>query len=166
MPSADLRSRDLVVAVQQPAPGAVAQFRGTAGRIDDVGEQDRGEHPIRVLRGTERVDLFLAPGVLLDVPAGGLLRFRLVDEQDHAAGEGARVHQAQVVGVDLIAEEMLPAAEDDREQHQPILVDEVVLHQVCDELCASIAGDVPAGLALQVRDLLDQVSADEAGIGP
>src|SRR4029077_5311600 len=41
-----LSSYDLVVLVQQVAPTAVAQCRGLLGRADDIGKENRGQHPI------------------------------------------------------------------------------------------------------------------------
>ena len=42
----DLPNGHLVVQVQQLAPSAVAELPGAKGRIDDVGEQNRSQHPV------------------------------------------------------------------------------------------------------------------------
>ena len=52
-----------------------------------------------------------------------------------------------------VAEEALAAAEQDREDHQPQLVDEVVLDQPLDQLGAAGDEDDAVDLALQLRDL-------------
>ena len=45
------------------APAPVAERRGATGGVDDVGEQHGRQHAIRVLRGVQRLDLLLGPGV-------------------------------------------------------------------------------------------------------
>jgi hypothetical protein len=49
------------VRIEQRKPVAVADFRGPARRVHDVGEQHRGEHPIignvGLVAGEERGDL-------------------------------------------------------------------------------------------------------------
>ena len=52
-----------------------------------------------------------------------------------------------------VREQALPAAEDDREDHQPVLVHEVVLHQRLDELAAAVDQDVAAVGLLQLGHL-------------
>jgi hypothetical protein len=42
----ELVVHDLVVAVEERPPALVAQFRGPAGRADEVGEQHCLEHPV------------------------------------------------------------------------------------------------------------------------
>ena len=37
----------MVMTLQEFAPSAVAEFRSTGGRPNDVGEQDGGEHAVR-----------------------------------------------------------------------------------------------------------------------
>jgi hypothetical protein len=45
-----LCSNGLVVPLQELAPGAVAEFRSTGGRPDDVSEEDGGKHALRFRR--------------------------------------------------------------------------------------------------------------------
>ena len=53
----------------------------------------------------------------------------LVGEDDDPVGpHGRRIGQPQHGGSDLLAEQPLTAAEHDREHHQPILIDEIMLH--------------------------------------
>ena len=57
----ELRPHDGVVRVEQGMPVTVADLRGPPRRVDDVGEQHRGEHPIighiGLVAGEELVDL-------------------------------------------------------------------------------------------------------------
>src|SRR6266545_6413829 len=39
----------LVVCVEEPAPSPIPEFTGPAGGIHDIGEEHRGQHPIRLL---------------------------------------------------------------------------------------------------------------------
>src|SRR6187200_2858519 len=57
----ELYAHDGVVLVEECVPVTVADLGGSARRVNDVGEQDRGEHPIirhfRLLAGEELGDL-------------------------------------------------------------------------------------------------------------
>jgi hypothetical protein len=56
-----LAAAELVVLVEHVAPASVSHLRGERGRVHDVGEQQRGQHPIRVgarpRAGEELLDL-------------------------------------------------------------------------------------------------------------
>jgi hypothetical protein len=68
--------------------------------------------------------------------------YRLVGEDDNAVGTDRRyLHEAQRGQLAPVSEETLSAAQDNREDHQPVLVDQVVV-----DSCAhhqGIAGAVP-----------------------
>ena len=59
-------------------------------------------------------------------------------------------HRLLVAG---LAEEAPAGPEHDREDHQPQLVDEVMLDQRAHELVAGVDEDLAADLLLQLRDL-------------
>ncbi len=59
-----------------------------------------------------------------------------------------------------------PAPEHDRIDHQPQLVDEVVLHQRVHELTAGDDDDVTVQLALEPGDLLDHVAPEHRRVAP
>jgi hypothetical protein len=57
----------------------------------------------------------------------------------------SRTDEPEVRGVALIAEQALPAAEHDREDHEAQLIHQVELHQRIDQIGAPEDEDVPAG---------------------
>jgi hypothetical protein len=59
----DLVPRRLVVSIEDLAPIPIPQGSRAARRVDDVREQDGGQHPIHVLSRVERSDLLLRPRV-------------------------------------------------------------------------------------------------------
>jgi hypothetical protein len=65
-----------------------------------------------------------------------------------------------------LAEQSLAGAEHDREDHQPQLVDEVVLDQGLHELGTAVYDDVAVALLRQLRDLVDQVAGEDGRVGP
>src|SRR5436305_1406167 len=68
----------------------------------------------------------------------------LVGEVGEAVPDPLGVEEAHGFLVAGLAEEALPGAEHDRVDHQPQLVDEVVLHQRAHELEAGVDDDLPA----------------------
>src|SRR6266508_3973781 len=66
----------------------------------------------------------------------------------------------------VVAEQPLAGAEHDREDHEPKLVDEVVLDQRLHEPGAAVHDDVAVLLLLQLRDLIDQVAGEHSRVGP
>ena len=84
---------------------------------------------------------------------------RLIDQDRDAVADDLRVDEAQRLLVARLAEEALARAEHDREDHQPKLVDEVVLDQRLHELHAAVHDDVAVHLLLELRDLLGEVAA-------
>ena len=69
-----------------------------------------------------------------------------------------------MVRLDAIAEEMLPAPQDDGEEEEPELVHEVVLEEPVDEVGAAVDEQVTLPLRLEPPDLLGQVAAKEEGV--
>ena len=63
-------------------------------------------------------------------------------------------------------EEVLPAPNDDRVDHQPQLVDEVRPEQRPDERAASRDRDVLPGALLELRDRFGDVALDQSGVLP
>ena len=58
--AAELRAHDRIVRVQFATPGRVAEFGRVSGRVDDVGEEHRRQHPVRgpvPVPGQELLDL-------------------------------------------------------------------------------------------------------------
>jgi hypothetical protein len=76
----------------------------------------------------------------------------LVGEDGDAVTERLGVNEAHGFLVAGLAEEALAIPEHDREDLQPQLVDEVVLHQRAQELEAGGDDDLPVELLLQLRD--------------
>ena len=69
-----------------------------------------------------------------------------------------------MVRLDAIAEEMLPAPQDDGEEEEPELVHEVVLEEPVDEVGAAVDEQVTLPLRLEPPDLVGQVAAKEDGV--
>src|ERR671910_3014391 len=92
--------------------------------------------------------------------------WRLVGEVDDARGEGLGIHQLQGLTVAFVREEALPAAHDDRMDHEPKLVDEPVSQQRLDEGAAAGYRDVLARLLLEPGDLLGDVVTDQGRVLP
>ena len=68
--------------------------------------------------------------------------------------------------VALVPEQMLPAPEHDREEHDPQLVHQVQLQQRIDELGTPEDEDVPVGPLLQPSDLAGEVASDDLRVVP
>jgi hypothetical protein len=82
----------------------------------------------------------------------------LVGEDGQAVTDGAGVDEAHVFLAAGLAEEALANTEHERVDHQPQLVDEVVLYQRVHELEAGIDDDVPVNLSAQLRDRIYYVA--------
>jgi len=61
---------------------------------------------------------------------------------------------------------MLPAPENDGVDGEPVLVDEVVVHQGVDEVRAAGDQDVPAGLLFEIGDLFGDIATEERRVRP
>src|SRR6266540_669406 len=96
-----------------------------------------------------------------------LASLRLVGLDDDAVrADRLRLHQAQGGRLASLLEQALPTAQDDGEDHQPVLVDQVVLHQRADELGAAGHQDVAAVPLLEPGDLVDDVVPDHGRVVP
>jgi TrwC relaxase len=100
---------------------------------------------------------------LANVPLG--VTGRLVGEVGEVVNR-AGADQAQGFLVAGLAEEPLACPEDDRVDHQPQLVDEVVLDQRVQELEAGGDDDVPGYLLLQFRDRVHDVALEDRRVIP
>ena len=74
--------------------------------------------------------------------------------------------QAQVVGVDPIAEQALAAAQDDRVDEEAVLVDQVVAQELVDQVGAAVDEQLAARLRLQLRDLGGHVAREDRRVVP
>src|ERR687897_1312351 len=90
----------------------------------------------------------------------------LVGEENDVALDGLGVDKAHGFLVAGLAEEALAGPEYDREDLQPQLVDEVVLHQRAYELEAGGDDDFPLELALQPRNRVKHVALDHRRVVP
>src|SRR5258708_14044322 len=85
----------------------------------------------------------------------------LVGEEGEAVTDGLSVDEARRFLVAGLAEEALAGSEHDREDEQPQLVDQVVLHQREPELIAGVDEDFPVQLLLELRDLVLYVAPED-----
>src|SRR5580692_3458799 len=92
---------------------------------------------------------------------------RLIGE-DHDAiwTDGCGVEEAERGGRSAISEQALAGAEHDWEDHQPVLVDELVLGQSPHELSTTSDEDVSCDLLLEPRNLTSKLLADHGRVVP
>src|SRR5262245_55955298 len=88
-----------------------------------------------------------APGTTAE-QARSALPDDLVGEVGEVASDGPGVEEAHGFLVAGLAEEALAHPEHDRVDHQPQLVDQIVLHQRAQELEAGVDDDLPVKLLL------------------
>src|SRR3979490_2792785 len=82
--------------------------------------------------------------------------------QDHdSGGERLGVGQLESPRIDPFRKQAPALAEDDRVQHEPVEVDQVLLHQRIEELGAAGQQEVFTGHLLQLADFLRHVSVDQ-----
>jgi hypothetical protein len=92
------------------------------------------------------------------------LRFayrRPVGEDNDARTQRLRICEPQNFRIAFVLEEPFSAAYDDGKDHEPILVDQVVLHQRVHEIAAAEDQDVLAGLLLELGHFFGDVSLDQ-----
>src|SRR5215212_1066028 len=65
-----------------------------------------------------------------------------------------------------LREDLLPGAEDDREDHQVKVVEEVVLEEAVDEHRASVNDDVPVELVLELPDRVGEAAVEDGRVLP
>src|SRR5262249_52015925 len=70
-----------------------------------------------------------------------LVASRLVDQDDDAVPDGARLLQLQPLLVARLTEQSLAAAEHDRKEHDVELIDQIVLEERLRELAAAVDDD-------------------------
>lgn len=162
----DLVPRRLVVSVEDLAPLTVAQGSRPARRVNDVREQDSGQHTIHVLGRVERSDLLLRPRERVDVWAGRFAPGRFVRQQDDPRCERTRFAEPHIGDRRLRTEQALPATQDHRVDRDPVLVDQAVVHQRIDQVGAACDQDVPTGLILQLSDFDRDVAAEKDRVLP
>src|SRR5213080_3253622 len=90
----------------------------------------------------------------------------LIGEEDDVALGGPGLDEAHRLLVAGLTEEALAGPEHDREDLQPQLVDQVVLHQRVYELEAGGDDDFPVELLLQLRDLVLHVALEDRRVVP
>src|SRR5262249_2685889 len=62
---------------------------------------------------------------------------------------------------DAVSEEALPAAEEDREDHQVVAIDQLVVHQGLEHIGAAVNLELGSVLLLEALDLRNDVALDE-----
>src|SRR5205823_97784 len=102
-------------------------------------------------RGVRRA----APSPAGDTGSGG--RRRGVGEDQHAVADGLRIDQTELLLLAWVAEQALAGAEDDREDHQPQLVDEVELDEGLGESRAAVDDYIPVRLVAEPGGFADEV---------
>src|SRR5215217_1963412 len=95
-----------------------------------------------------------------------LLSCRMISENDDSRTERLRIDELQRRLVDPDPEETFPASYNNRKDHEPVLVDEVVLHQRVHKIAAAEDQDVLTGLLLQPGHFLRDVPFDQPRIVP
>jgi hypothetical protein len=95
-----------------------------------------------------------------------LLGPRGAERQDHDFACRLRLDDLQGGPVGCVLEQPLPRTQYHREDHQPVLVDEVVLHQRLHELRAAGDEEVATRPLFQLRDRLGDVTLDHRGVVP
>ena len=114
-----------------------------------------------------RPRLRAAPGGTAAQLSAGLAGRGLEVEQQDAGADGARAGHGQPGRLGhRVGEQALALAQDDREDHQPVLIDQPVLGQGVHQLGAALDEQVAAGLVLDRRDLGRDVAAQHGGVAP
>src|SRR6266545_351682 len=157
----DLRARQSVMSIEEPAPSLIAERGCLLGRPDDVGEQHGRKDAIGVLRRLPRSQLLLIPGKRLHVLARWDPVRWPVRENGDSGLEGPAVGELQVRDVRRVAEETLATSKHHGKHHEAILVDHVMLDERVEKVGAAEEQDVTARLLLQLGDLLGGVSPDD-----
>src|SRR5262245_2435203 len=91
----------------------------------------------------------------------------LIDlDLDAVRADGPRFGEVELQAVDPVRERALAAAQDRREDHQPELVDEVVLEQRSHERAAAVDEDRARGLVLELLEPAHDVAGDDSRVVP
>ena len=110
--------------------------------------------------------MLVGPGEVAGLLGWDRSTLPVVRQQHGTRREGARLEQAQVVGVDPVAEQVLATAQDHREEDDPELIDQVAREQEVDQVGAAVGDEVAARLRLEPRDLLAGVAAKDGRVRP
>src|SRR4051812_2067880 len=89
-----------------------------------------------------------------------------VSEEREAVTDGRGLDETHRGLVTRLAEEALARTEHDREDDQPDLIDQVVLHQRAPELITGRNDDLSVQLALQFRDLVHDIAREDPRVVP
>src|SRR5215813_7316051 len=90
----------------------------------------------------------------------------LVGDEGQAVSDGVRMDESQGLLAGGLAEKARSIPEYHREDHEPQLVDEVMLDQRVYELVTRVYKDFAANLLLQLRDLAHRIAAQDRRVGP
>src|SRR5947207_1510260 len=91
---------------------------------------------------------------------------RLVRHAHHPGAEGRRIHEFQTHLLGHLVEEAHPGAEHDRVNHEAELIEHPVAQERTHEPGAAGDVDVLAGLPLELREFLGEVSLDQRRVLP
>src|SRR5215469_6215908 len=87
-----------------------------------------------------------------------------VGEDDDAGTEGPDLDQLQPLLLASLSEETLAAAHHDREDHEPIFIDQVQGHQAVDQLSTPENQHILPRLLLDPGDFLREIARKQAGV--
>src|SRR5829696_6383689 len=91
---------------------------------------------------------------------------QLVGEMDHTRAKRLRIHEFQRLLISPLLKEALPSAQDERMDHEPKLVEELLAQQPPNEGGAAHDRDVLARLLLEPGDLFCDISLDQDRVLP
>ena len=114
----------------------------------------------------QRPDLLRGPSESLHVRSRGHPLAGLVGQEHHTCGEAPRTDEVHGLEVGVVAEQSLAAAQDHREDHQPIFVHEVVPDEGGDQVRAAVDHDIAAYLLLELPHFAVHVTAQDGGVAP
>ena len=128
-----LALRQIVVLIEESLPTPVAQLRQLPGRVDDVGEEDCGEHPVvrarRARAGEELLDLVGdRVGVLRVIEVVGALELHHPRSRN-ALGHVARVHDRDHPLVGSVQDQRRRVHERQRRPHVDVRQGSQELHR-------------------------------------
>src|SRR5215210_3574647 len=95
-----------------------------------------------------------------------LFRRPVGEDEDAVRTDRLRVHEPHGPRLSHVLEEAFAWPDDDREDHQAVLVDEIVLHERPCQFPAAEDQDVLAVLLLEPRNCLGDVPLDEGRVVP
>ena len=93
----------------------------------------RGDGPARLLAASDLVAVSRVDAANCNQNGAELVADRPVGADQHAGARRRRRHQLQPAGGAVVREQPLAAAEHDGLDHEAVLVDQVVAHQLCGQ---------------------------------